>query len=156
MIEIEIPGYRRLELEHLVLDYNGTLAEDGRLIAGVTEALAQLSKHLKIHVVTADTFGSVQASLRAIACQVAVLSSGNLSEGKLAYLKALDSRHSAAIGNGRNDRLMLKEAALGIAVIQEEGACGETINAAHIVCTSIVSALNLLTCPLRLVATLRD
>ena len=38
MIEIDIPGYKTLHLEHLVLDYNGTLAVDGVLIDGVATA----------------------------------------------------------------------------------------------------------------------
>jgi soluble P-type ATPase len=34
MIEIDISGYKTLQLKHLVLDYNGTLACDGQLIDG--------------------------------------------------------------------------------------------------------------------------
>ena len=59
------------------------------------------------------------------------------------------------MGNGRNDQLMLEEAALGIAVILEEGAAAVTLSAADVVCTNIVSALELLDNPLRLIATLR-
>lgn len=33
MIDIEIPGFAHLQLDHLVLDYNGTLARDG-ILAG--------------------------------------------------------------------------------------------------------------------------
>ena len=55
----------------------------------------------------------------------------------------------------RNDRLMLKEAALGIAVILKEGASAESVAAADVVCTDIVAALELLQNPLRLIATLR-
>ena len=47
-------------------------------------------------------------------------------------------------------------AALGLAVIQREGAAAETLNAADVVCGDILSALELLTNPLRLVATLRS
>ena len=43
MLAIAIPGFRDLEVEHLVLDYNGTLAIDGRLIPGVREALGALA-----------------------------------------------------------------------------------------------------------------
>ena len=32
MIEINAPGWGKREIEHLVLDFNGTLAMDGRLI----------------------------------------------------------------------------------------------------------------------------
>jgi len=35
MLTIEIPGVRTLRIEHLVLDNNGTLACDGRLVKGV-------------------------------------------------------------------------------------------------------------------------
>jgi soluble P-type ATPase len=67
----------------------------------------------------------------------------------------LGADHVVCVGNGRNDRLMLKEAALGIAVILQEGAAAETVAAADVVCTHIVSALELLHNPLRLTATLR-
>jgi soluble P-type ATPase len=51
---------------------------------------------------------------------------------------------------------MLKAAALGIAVVLEEGAAMETVMDADVVFTSINSALDLLTNPLRLIATLRS
>jgi soluble P-type ATPase len=51
---------------------------------------------------------------------------------------------------------MLKEAILGIAVIQEEGAAVESLVAADIVTRSILDALDLLLRPLRLTATLRS
>ena len=42
MLEIDIPGYRVLRLEHLVLDYHGTLACDGGLLDGVRDRLEAL------------------------------------------------------------------------------------------------------------------
>ncbi len=30
MIEIDVPGRELITIEHLVLDYNGTIAEDGQ------------------------------------------------------------------------------------------------------------------------------
>jgi hypothetical protein len=39
MIEISIPGFGNLTIEHLVLDYNGTIAFDGELIDGVKDLL---------------------------------------------------------------------------------------------------------------------
>ena len=51
---------------------------------------------------------------------------------------------------------MLQESALGIAVIQTEGAAAPTIQAADVVALDILDALELLTNPLRLVATLRS
>ncbi len=155
MIELNVPGYRSIALEHLVLDYNGTLACDGLMLPGVREALNELAGHIEIHVLTADTFGNADMGLQGILCKLVVLPSGNQAEAKVDYLRALGAERSAAVGNGRNDRLMLKEAALGIAVVQAEGAAAETLMSAKVVCGDIQDALGLFLHPLRLVATLR-
>jgi soluble P-type ATPase len=156
MIEINIPGYKILQLRHLVLDHNGTLAVDGILLSGVKEKLKALATDLQIHVLTADTFGKAQSQLEGVPCKLSILSQDDQDTGKLEYVKKLGSEHTACIGNGRNDRLMLKAAALGITVILEEGTAVETLTSADIVCKDIVSALDLLTNPLRLTATLRS
>ena len=155
MIEIGIPEFGSLALQHLVLDYNGTLACDGLLLPGITERLQILAEKLQVHVVTADTFGQVREALSDVQCTLYILPSGKQTEAKLAYVERLGVTNSVCIGNGCNDRLMLKEAALGIAVIQEEGASPSTLFTADVVTTSIQSALDLLINPLRLVATLR-
>jgi soluble P-type ATPase len=156
MIEIDIPGFKMLRLNHLVLDYNGTIACDGKLLPGVKEGLKALAGLLSIHVLTADTFGQARTFLDNIACEVSVLDREYQEISKVTYVNALGAQNSVCIGNGRNDRLMVKEAALGIAVILEEGAAIETLLAADVVCTGIVPALNLLRKPLRLTATLRS
>ncbi len=156
MIEVNIPGYKVLRIEHLVLDHNGTLAVDGILIEGVKKRLEDLSRVLQIHVVTADTFGKARSQLEGIPCELTVLPTGNQDLGKLAFVKRLGSDRTACIGNGRNDCLMLKEAALGIAVILAEGAAAISLTSADVVCASILSALELLQNPLRLTATLRS
>lgn len=51
------------------------------------------------------------------------------------------------MGNGRNDRLMLKNAALGVAVIQAEGGAIDAVLAADIVVGNILDALDLLLHP---------
>ena len=155
MIKVDIPDYGTLELEHLVLDYNGTLARDGQGLPGVPEALRALEGKIEIHVITADTFGSAAAGLKGLPCGLTVLDSGRQAEAKAAYVRGLGAAKCAAVGNGRNDRLMLKEAALGIVVVQEEGASAETLANARVVCRDIRDALGLLLNPQRLVATLR-
>jgi soluble P-type ATPase len=155
MISIDIPGYRRLELENLILDYNGTLAVDGVPVEGVLGRLERLAAELTIHVVTADTFGGVADRLGGLPLAVAVLPTGSQDVGKLKFLKQLGSRHAVCMGNGRNDALMLKEAALGIAVMLAEGLAADALAAADVVCPGIVPALDLLLHPLRLTATLR-
>ncbi len=155
MIDIDIPGYKTLQLEHLVLDYNGTLALDGMLIDGVAEILAALSTQLEIHVITADTFGQVKAAMAGLPCRVSILPPGQQDTGKLTYVGQLGLDRTVCIGNGRNDRLMLQQSALGIVLLQGEGAAAQTLMSADVVATDILDALELLTNPLRLVATLR-
>lgn len=155
MIEIAIPGRADLRLSHLVLDYNGTVAWDGELIRGVSERIIDLSKDLSVHVVTADTFGGVKERLEGLPLTVHVLPPGRQSEAKLEYVRGLGPDGCAAVGNGGNDRLMLEEAALGIAVVEGEGAAVETLLAADVAAPDILSALELLLNPLRLRATLR-
>ena len=156
MIEIDVPGYKLLRLSRLVLDYNGTLACDGELLPGVAEALNRLAGDLTVHVVTADTFGRVRKGMETVACTVTVLPREEQDRSKLRYVQQLGAESTACIGNGRNDRLMLEAAALGIAVILGEGAARETVNAADIVCTDILAALELFRNPLRMTATLRS
>ncbi|HGY54288.1 MAG TPA: ATPase P [Caldithrix abyssi] len=156
MIRIDVPVFGLLSLEYLVMDYNGTLAIDGRLIAGVTEAIEKLSNDMEIHIVTADTFGKVRKEMKGLPVVTKILPPANQAEAKRAYVRTLGEHRCVCIGNGRNDRLMLKEAALGIAAIQNEGAARATVESADIVVNHIVDALNLLIHPLRLIATLRD
>ena len=156
MIEVNIPGYKSLQLEYLVLDHNGTLAVDGILSPGVKDCLEKLSQDLQIFVVTADTFGKAKSQLKGIPCELTILEEKDQDVGKLDFIKKLGSDKTVCMGNGRNDRLMLKQAALGVAVILEEGVAVETLIAADILCSGIVPALELLLNPLRLTATLRS
>lgn len=155
-MEVEIPGYGSLKLNHVVMDYNGTLAVDGIPVAGVAEALQKLSGSFGLHVLTADTFGRAAAELENMPCELTVLPEGDQSAAKRDFVMRLGAENTAAIGNGRNDRYMLKAAGLGICVLLEEGACVETLNCADIVCPSVLSALELLANPMRLKATLRS
>ena len=156
MIEIKIPGHRTLQLKHIVMDYNGTLSCDGYLIEGVREKLKILAYDMKLHVLTADTFGRASSQLEGIPAVLSILPLDNQDTGKLDYVKKLGANFSVCIGNGRNDRLMLQGAGLGIALIQEEGASVETLLSADVVCKDILAALDLLTNTKRLVATLRS
>ncbi len=155
MISIDVPDFGRYDIEHLVFDFNGTLAEGGRLVAGIAETLKQLSRTVQVHVVTADTFGTVQDELSGIDCKIHTLRSDEQRHAKLAYVYILGPQHTISIGNGRNDVDMIRSAAVGITVINSEGAAGEAIMAADVVCNGIGDALSLLIDNRRLVATLR-
>ena len=86
---IEIPHYKILELKHLVLDYNGTLAKDGILIKEASPLLHALGEQYSIHVITSDTFGTVQAQLKGLDITVKVLHSDDHTEEKSDYIQSL-------------------------------------------------------------------
>jgi soluble P-type ATPase len=153
---VDIPGYGTVTLEHVVMDYNGTLAVDGRLVEGVKASLKRLSETLNLHVITADTFGIAAEGLKGVNCTLKVLAGNDHAAEKRDFVTALGAQKTISIGNGRNDRMMLSASAIGIAVMIEEGLAVEALMAADIVCPSILAATGLLENPLRLKATLRS
>ncbi len=155
MIQVKIPGGEELYLEYLVMDFNGTMAVDGNLIPGVKERLEKLADKLKIYVITADTFGKVKEALKDSPCEITILPEGDQDKAKLEFVKGLGEDKVVAFGNGRNDSLMLEAAALGVAVLLNEGVARETLFVANILVSNILDALDLLLNPLRLKATLR-
>lgn len=156
MIEFEVPGLKEFKLENLVLDYNGTIANDGELLQSVKSLLATLSAHLKIYVVTADTFGKVNNFKDEMNCEVHILPAENQAKLKSDFVEIIGAERTVAIGNGTNDSRMLKISALGIAVIEKEGASTKAILNADIVCNSIIDALSLLLNPQKIIATFRE
>ena len=156
MIAIDVPGHVRFEFSHLVLGYNGTLAVNGVLLAGVTERIRELAAELTIHVITADTFGSAATNLEGLPVSLVFAAPANQVVVKVDYVAKLGVDRVVAIGNGRGDLRMVEAAALGIAILQGEGASTTTLLKADVVCTSILDALDLLREPRRLVATLRS
>jgi P-type E1-E2 ATPase len=155
-MQVDIPGYGTLTIEHIVFDFNGTLAMDGRLIDGVGLLLEALPAELTLHVLTADTFGTARTQIKGVNRPGLVFYNRGTPAEKLAYVRDLDASRVAAIGNGRNDGAMLEAAALGVVAINAEGAAVETLLKADIVCTSIIDALNLFLEPRRIIATLRS
>jgi soluble P-type ATPase len=153
MLELAIPGRAALELEHLVLDVNGTLTDRGRLIDGVDSLLPRVRSVLDLHVLSADTYGNAEEIAVSAGATFRRVEHG---EEKRAYLERLGADRTAAVGNGRNDAAMLRAAALGIAVIGPEGASAAALAAADLVAGSIRIALELLSDPQALVATLRS
>ncbi len=157
MLAIDIPGRGKYELVRLVIDVNGTIAEDGDLIAGVRERLLRLRRDLDVLMVTADTHGRQMAIDRELQMEAVRVEWGKPEAWQKAELvRRLGSDATVVIGNGANDAQMLKEAAIGIAVVGPEGASTAAVQSADVVTRSINEALDLLLNPRRLVATLRQ
>jgi soluble P-type ATPase len=155
MIELIIPGHGELSIEHLVLDVNGTLAVDGILMEGVAKRIGALRDRLEVHLLTANTHEGQALIDHLLSMQAVILQKGAEAEQKAAYVQQLGAQHVAAIGQGANDSLMLKTAALGICIISVEGLAIETLNSSDLLMPNILSALDLFDKPLRLIASLR-
>lgn len=155
MLEIDIPGFGIVRLEHLVSDFTGTLSVDGRLLPGIRERLNRIAEFLKIHILTADTFGKAKVGLEGIVCEIYILDGEDHDIQKEEYVKRLGSENVVAFGNGNNDRRMLKAARIGIAVCLAEGCSKDALTSADIIVNSPLDAFDLLLNPKRLKATLR-
>ena len=154
MLTVNIPGREELTLSHLILDYNGTIAEDGLIIESIRPRLEELSKELSIYVITADTHGTAAQRCTGLPLKVLTFPTtqvGNIKAEEAAKL----SGGVVTIGNGFNDIQMSDVADLSICVMGREGCCGALLLHTDVVVTSIDDALDLLIKPDRLRATLR-
>lgn len=154
-LNITIPHFKELHLQNLVLDYNGTLAKDGIFKSEVTQQLEALCELLNVHVITSDTFGSVQTQLKDFNLKINVLRSDNHTLEKADYIKELGAQNCIAIGNGNNDAQMLLDAVVSIALLGDEGCSTKALINSDIVCKDIADALDLFIHENRLIASLR-
>lgn len=155
MLRMEIPGRAAYTIECLVLDMNGTISSDGRISGKVRDKINLLAKRLKVYILTADTRGSVEATVGRTTAELVRLNGGDEAPQKERFVREIGAEKTIAVGNGYNDHLMVKEAVLGIAVIGKEGAARETVANADVVVNDIGDALDLILKPLRHQATLR-
>ena len=156
MIKIDIPGWGNMDIENIVLDLNGTIATDGKIPFEIKEKIKSFSEKVKIYVLTADTQGTASVEISDMEVELVKVSEKDSAEVKLRVLESLDPTSTVAIGNGNNDQLILKEAALGIAVLGDEGISVSAMRNADIVVKNISDALDLFLKPKRLIATLRE
>jgi P-type E1-E2 ATPase len=155
VIHFNVPGLGEYQLEHLVMDVNGTLAVDGQLLEGVAEKLASLQDQVRIHLLTADTHGKQDLIDQQLGLAAVRIRPGGEAQQKAEYVRRLGSETVVAIGQGANDVEMLKAARLGICVISIEGVARDTLLACDLVTPTIHSALELLEKPARVTASLR-
>lgn len=156
MISVDIPGWGNMEIENVVLDLNGTLATDGKIPPEVKKKINSLAGQAKIYVLTADTQGTATEEIREMRVELIKIEGKESKQGKFNFLKSLALEKTVAMGNGNNDELILKEAALGIAILGDEGIFVQTLKYGDIMVKNISDAIDLLLKPKRLMATLRE
>ena len=154
MISIERPGQGNLEIDFILIDFEGTLALDRRVHPKAKDKINLLSKRTKIYILAKGEKEQVIEVLRKVKAEIIHFAVGDVSAGKLNLLRQLGANRTVAIGNGQDDVLMIEEAALGICVISREGTAAETILKADAVVSNILDALDFLLKPLRQKATL--
>jgi soluble P-type ATPase len=154
MIIIQRPGQDSLEIEFILLDFEGTLASDRRVHPKAKDKINLLSKRTKIYILTKGEKEGVEEVLRKVKAEVVYLKEGEASQRKLDLLRELGAIKTVAIGNGVDDESMIEEAGLGICVIGKEGTSVEMMKKADIIVPNILDALDFLLKPLRPKATL--
>lgn len=154
-MEIDIPAYKKLSIDYLVLDYNGTLAEDGALVEGTRERLERISDFLDIYILTADTFGTASKACEDLPVKVKTFPSAEAGLAKLRIVEDLGPSRTMTIANGRNDLLMAASSTLSVGVVGGEGAYSKFLAATDLIVRDINDGLDLVLKPKRLVASLR-
>lgn len=152
---IEIPNFKTLNIQHIVCDYNGTIAKDGMVLPEIKALFEELSKLYTLHVITADTFGSVHTQLQGYDVNIKVLLTDYHTEEKAAYISKLGKDTCVALGNGNNDAAMLSSASVGIVVMGDEGCAKDALMGSDVICKNITEGLSLILQSKRLIATLR-
>jgi soluble P-type ATPase len=156
MITIDIPGWGNMDIENILLDLNGTLAIDGKIRTEARGKINALSDRVTVYILTADTQGTADEEMRDLKARLIKLPGEGSKNGKFEFIRDLEIEKTVVVGNGNNDQLILKEAALGIAVLGDEGMSVSAMQNADIVVKSIFDALDLFLKPKRLLATLRE
>jgi P-type E1-E2 ATPase len=155
MLIYQIPGRETLEIHHLVLDFNGTFALDGKMLPNVAERLQKLSESVRIYVISGDTNGSVRSECGHLPLTITVLDKEDQAQQKRVFVESLEPQGTIAVGNGANDEGMFEAADLAIAVIGGEGCCTSSLLKSDLVVKDAVDAFDLLIRQNRIVGTLR-
>jgi len=154
MISIERPGQSNLEIEFILIDFEGTLASDRRVHPKAKDRINLLSKRTKIYILAKEDKELVEERLRKVKAEITYLTEGEASQRKSDLLRKLGATRCVAIGNGVDDALMIEEAGFGICILGKEGTFPEAMNKADAVFLDILDALDFLLKPLRQKATL--
>ncbi len=155
MIAIEIPGRPTMRIEHVLLDFNGTIAVDGTVPGQTAALIRQLAESVHVAVLTADTYGTARAQCAELGVEVVTFPREGAAAFKQDFARQL-AGGIACLGNGFNDIGMFEHADLPIAVLDAEGMCAALIPHALIVARSMDEGLQLLLRPDRIKATLRS
>ncbi len=112
MILLQRPGQDPLEIEFIMLNFEGTLATDGRVHPKAKDKINLLSKRARIFIFTTGEKESVSAVLRNVKAEVVYLREGDVSREKRDLLQQLGPRRTVAMGSGMSDIEMIQNSGL--------------------------------------------
>ncbi len=154
MIRIERPGQSPLEIEFILLNFEGTLTTDRQVHPKAKDKINLLSKRTTVYVFAMQPKEVVDERLRKVKAEVIYLTQGDASRTKLDWVRQLGPSRCAAIGNATSDVALMQEAGIGMYVIGREGSSGQALNHADVIFSDILDALDFLLKPLRQKSTL--
>jgi len=152
---LDIPGYRSLTIENVVMDFNGTIAVDGVMTKSVKERIIQIAKQFHVYIITSDTQGSAARELEGLPITLKIFDNPHASECKRKFVDELGGESCVCIGNGNNDKLMFQIASLSIGVLETEGFYAPILSDVDLLVKSSEDALDLLLDEKRLISGLR-
>jgi P-type E1-E2 ATPase len=149
-----IPPNKKIEINTIILDLNGTLSVNGKIPLGVKNRLNKLKKlGFKIILFTGDQRGTASKICKKLGIDYKITFTGKDKEKEI--LK-LNPNTCASIGNGKIDIGTFKHAKLSILTLQAEGISTKALPYTDILVLSIVDALDLFLNKDSLCATLRE
>lgn len=154
MISIHRSGMESLEIQSVLIDFEGTLAIDGRVHPKSKDKVNLLSRRTTIYIVVKSSRENAEKTLKKMKVEILYVTEEDSSQQKLDLLQRLGPRQTAVIGNGLDDVRIMEQAGLGMCVIGKEGSSAEAMAKADLVFTDILDALDFLLKPLRQRATL--
>ena len=154
MLTLLRPGLEPLEIEFLFLDFEGTLASDGRIHPKAKDKINLLSKRIGICIFVKGNHGLPEKTFGKMKAEVVYLREGPSAKQKLDRLQEAGADRTVVIGNGLDDGPVIEAAGFGICVIGREGASREAVRKADLVVTSVLGAFDFLLKPLRQKATI--
>jgi len=157
MKKVNIPHFGLLEIKNIIFDINGTIQFNGKTSNKLIEKFRELKQHYTIFLISSDTRGNLNELAKELDTKYIRINTGiqTDAEAKNKELLKLGKENTAAIGNGNNDMLMLKNAALGILIIGSEGASSKSLMNADVIFTNPIDAINFLLDEKAIIATLR-
>ena len=86
MITIQRPGQEPLEIDFILIDFEGTLASDRRVHPKAKDKINLLSKRTKIYILTKEEKELVEEVLRKVKAEIIYLTEGEASQQEIGFI----------------------------------------------------------------------